>query len=286
MDATHCALTKHQPSLTSKTRVQTLLLSLPKLRTDLKRSFIFTYFSRLPPELRVKIWKIAAQNEPRTIPIHHKTTEGRTVEWRVRNPSAQPYAPGFLTASREARNETLDLYIACKQTFDGLTRVIRINFDIDMFLLPGRGNPGRNWGDQNFDLDVFKSIRNLQYPISGISIAGFLWRNDLWFNLINLRMIYLVPFPSRCTIANITTWNDDGKEKDLNSELQRKNEQDNILDMFEWDFGKRLDRVGDKSKGLPIIDVVWANFGDLDYSLQDRGGKEITMKKPVLNEDS
>lgn len=68
----------------------------------------FKYFSRLPLEIRVQIWRFAC--ETRTIELV-KTYAGRdkrTVQWQIRQLQSQ--TPALLLVSKEARYEALRLY--------------------------------------------------------------------------------------------------------------------------------------------------------------------------------
>src|SRR6187402_1196555 len=86
-------------------RLRSLLSTLPKLVVDLSEEKTFLYFNKLPVELRVKIWRFASRNNPRSIGLRRLT----------RMSYAQPNDPGILSACKESRHEGLAYYTACRE---------------------------------------------------------------------------------------------------------------------------------------------------------------------------
>ncbi|CZR63584.1 uncharacterized protein PAC_13481 [Phialocephala subalpina] len=118
-------------------RLHGLLSTLPKIQLDLAQPLdTFTCFPKLPVELRLKIWKYASRNEPRTINLHVRTGYRDGV---------QPSAPGILEACHESKEEALQYYTPCWEIVEKMlrrkgdrresaSRVVYVNFDIDHFL--------------------------------------------------------------------------------------------------------------------------------------------------------
>jgi hypothetical protein len=64
----------------------------------------FTLFAKLPPEIRIQVWKLTVQ-EPRVISIHKV--------WSPKYITAQPSKPGILLVNRESRQAALEERPSC-----------------------------------------------------------------------------------------------------------------------------------------------------------------------------
>jgi hypothetical protein len=119
-------------------RIQLLCRSLPTLATSPEPLSLETFapFPRLPHELRIKIWKYAA-NISRNITV----TIGRQDQTQIN----QPPAPPILQATKESRNEAMRYYTLCMDSAGPPPLLGRnlggkvyppvwINFTVDVFL--------------------------------------------------------------------------------------------------------------------------------------------------------
>jgi hypothetical protein len=119
-------------------RIQLLCRSLPTLATSPEPLSLETFapFPRLPHELRIKIWKYAA-NVSRNITV----AIGRQDKTQIN----QPPAPPILQATKESRNEAMRYYTLCMDSAGPPPPLGRnlggkvyppvwINFTVDVFL--------------------------------------------------------------------------------------------------------------------------------------------------------
>jgi hypothetical protein len=102
---------------------------------EIVKATTFTLFPKLPSELRLKIWRLAAPG-PRTVPVEYRmkydTFEGKRVStfsgWRSSDP-----VPVILHICHEARDEALKSYQPAFGSYFQQPKIY-INFDIDTVL--------------------------------------------------------------------------------------------------------------------------------------------------------
>lgn len=176
-------------------RLQVLLSTLSKLQLDMPGPLkTFNSFPRLPIELRINIWKIAGQNEPRTINLHFRISEDHS----------QPEASRLLMACKESRNEALTIYTPCKErirTFGSnrtMSRIVYINFAIDTFFFTSEDLCAKSI--HNFEISTLNSIKYLMFPLGDGWFGSELEAAELvyWTSLAGTglrKLVYLAEAP-------------------------------------------------------------------------------------------
>jgi hypothetical protein len=81
----------------------------------------FTLFAKLPPEIRIQVWKLTVQ-EPQVISIYKV--------WSLEFITAQPSKPGIILINRESRQAALEERPSCFG--DRLMHPIHYNFERDI----------------------------------------------------------------------------------------------------------------------------------------------------------
>lgn len=139
---------------------------------------VFHHFQELPAELRIKIWALSANSQPKTIEVQWLSTEFRYID-------IEREIPSLLLTCRESRFEALHYYTKCAEHKEDKSQYLRgfstsisrrriyINFLVDIFTfqnskLIGRAShrvafppPGR----LNFENSTITRIQNLSYDI-------------------------------------------------------------------------------------------------------------------------
>ncbi|KAE8441135.1 hypothetical protein EG329_005847 [Mollisiaceae sp. DMI_Dod_QoI] len=255
------------PPMIPMSRVQGLLSTLPKLQLDcLGPPTKFTCFPQLATELRIKIWRYASHNEPRTLRLSNSIA--------LRHP--QPDAPGVLGACAESRHEALAFYKPCTERTDTESRTVYVNFDIDRFLhkinhyylvLPS--------DIHNFDSSSIDSIKYLTFGLDSN------WRNpycnrsqgrlaDLelieWGLLPQLQdLVYLVEseyqfIPDVRYLSNRYKREKDEVVDDLGEDLNHLMREEAERHFFHKNLGDRREAPPKKIK----FGVVWRDYRELD----------------------
>jgi hypothetical protein len=155
-------------------RVQLLCRALPKLLAPYPPLDTFTLFSKLPPELRNRIWKYAAGDPRKVIVI---------IGVEYRQNTGQLPSPPILRTTRESRNEAKRYYTLCEDiasppnfciasmrtretppTKPYNKRPVWINFAVDIFTCgPEAFYHGRDVKTQfNFNNTVINQIQHVE----------------------------------------------------------------------------------------------------------------------------
>lgn len=147
---------------------------------------MFTLFQHLPTELRLKIWALAANQEPRTLDIATefcRCEQGWTTFYNQKYdiPIADVSPPALLQVSREARNEALKHYtLEFKSVYpgSGVTQTFEakfyVNYASDIFV------PVGNWNSISFWDFMGRSDRMRHLAID---VTGSFWKDNVKENI-------------------------------------------------------------------------------------------------------
>lgn len=157
----------------------------------------FKLFSELPPELRSKVWELAA-SEPRSVklsPGADKTNKyRRRVAFNQASSSIQGQRrhPAILHATFESRSEGLRHYAKChekprEKARKYITNTVFINFEVDKFIIDTyQVNAGRQClpltSRQNFDIATSEQIAARAQKIE-IHVSYFLQSEYMYHTL-------------------------------------------------------------------------------------------------------
>jgi hypothetical protein len=142
-------------------------------------------------------------------------------------------------------------------------------------MLPGSSEGTYVWEDQNFDIEIIKSIRNLIHPFTpmGFSLTPLNSKEKIWLGLTKLGLIYLVRFPYRVSYIQTARGSiileapTEGHEKSLSQELLIKRRRKYGSNDFQEIYERCLRRAKDRGE-RPELDIVWANHRDLDLAIE------------------
>jgi len=171
-------------------RIQNLLSQLPKLTAVLPELETFTIFSKLPSELRARVWRFAAMH-PSEI-FFQRRRDGFAGQ------SLQPNGPAILYACWESREEAKKYYTPCRMTrlpppppsnlfqarqpsappFKAGKATVWINFSSDSFVFGDcfvdRGTDLALSKAFDFDDSIMSRIQNLVIKTNGQNADGLL----------------------------------------------------------------------------------------------------------------
>ncbi|KAF8858669.1 hypothetical protein BDZ45DRAFT_689865 [Acephala macrosclerotiorum] len=228
-------------------RLSVLLSSLLKLQTTNIGVFIpttFTCFSKLPIELRFKIWRFASFNNPQIIPLHIKVEQ-----------TASLPIPAILLACHESRGLALQMYIPCQERFNtwenNSHRTQYINFAVDVLRHEKKTSFEPPIGClYNFSPIVLLRIQHLGFQVadahSGLIRSPAFGTLRIWPYMMSLQVIHIQVLPSY------------GDAQCLDNELRVKETAEEQQDTCKRELGEFVDR-GEASAGLGNVQYLWGH---------------------------